>query len=219
MFYDDESLIPHIYPNEYDSVATEFLETYYPDALLSPIPVPILDIAKNGMHLDVQFVNLSEDLDIYGMTVFTDGYVEVYNTDQGVYEARKYKRKTVLIDPAAYKQTNEGCVNNTIAHECVHWYKHRMYYKMQMLQLPRYAKYCKCRVNQLSPNTEEEEILERQAIGIAPRILMPKHSFCEKALSLGIRNSTPSFAQLDSLASFFKVSRQSASIRLRECGI
>ena len=43
MFYDDESLIPHIFPNEYDSVATEFLETYYPDALLSPIPVPILD--------------------------------------------------------------------------------------------------------------------------------------------------------------------------------
>ena len=81
--------------------------------------------------MDVRYVCLSEELDIYGMTIFTDGAVEVYDLDERLYDTRIFKAKTVLIDPEAVKKTNTGCKNNTIAHECVHWYKHRYYYKMQ----------------------------------------------------------------------------------------
>jgi hypothetical protein len=38
------------------------------------------------MGLDVQFVHLSEELDIYGMTIFLDGLVEIYNPEEGLYE-------------------------------------------------------------------------------------------------------------------------------------
>lgn len=172
-------MIPYIPPAEYDTVASEFLTEYYPDALKSPMPVPIEDIARDGLNLDVKYLCITEEMDVYGMTIFSDGIVEIYNMDEGLYEAREFKARTVLIDPEAVKKTNIGCRNNTLAHECVHWYKHRYYYKMQNLSLPRYAKYCQCRIDQVPYASEDENIMESQAVGIAPRILMPKDTFIE----------------------------------------
>jgi len=72
MSYNLNNLMPYIPASDYEKVATEFLETYYPQTLSSPQPVPILDIAKNELKLDVQFICLSEELDIYGMTIFDE---------------------------------------------------------------------------------------------------------------------------------------------------
>lgn len=219
MDYNRHNLIPIISASEYDKIAIEFLEAYYPEALLGPKPVPILDIARDNMGLDVQFVCLSEELDPYGMTIFADGLVEIYNSEEGIYENKFYKRKTVLIDPNAYKKTNEGCVNNTIAHECVHWYKHRMFYRMQNYTLPRQAKYCKCYIGYLPYSTEEEIILENHAIGIAPRILMPKTPFIEMASKFNIEHGKDNRYAISELAKFFDVSKQSVAIRLEECSL
>ncbi len=219
MDYNSRKLVPYIPPAEYDKVAREFLEQFYPDALKNPMPVPIEEIAKTGLGLDVQYICLSEELDIYGMTIFTDGAVEVYDPDEGLYDTKSFKAKTVLIDPEAVKKTNTGCRNNTIAHECVHWYKHRYYYKMQKFSLPRYAKYCKCRVDQLPESTDEENIMESQAIGIAPRILMPKNTFVEAAEHLGVAYGKDNRSAICTLADFFDVSKQSVEIRLEECSL
>ena len=217
MDYNGRKLVPYIPPTEYDNVAYEFLEQFYPDALKNPMPIPIEEIAKKGLGLDIQYVCLSEELDIYGMTIFTEGSVEVYDSDEGLYDTKAFKAKTVLIGPEAVKKTNTGCKNNTIAHECVHWYKHRYYYKMQKLSLPRYAKYCKCHVNNLPVDAEEENIMESQAIGIAPRILMPKNTFVEVAGYLGIAYGKDNRSAISTLADFFGVSKQSVEIRLEEC--
>lgn len=219
MGYNMETLLPYIPSADYDKVATEFLEEYYPEALYNPQPVPILDIARNKIGLDVQFVCLSEELDLYGMTIFDDGMVEFYVPEEGIYETKVFKKKTVLIDPEAVKKTNIGCQNNTIAHECVHWYKHRMYYRMLKFSLPKKAKFCKCSVNNLSYVNDDEEIMEKQAIGIAPRILMPKNSFIEVANKFNIVSEEISWREIADIAKFFDVSKQSVKIRLRECGI
>lgn len=219
MEYNQNTLIPIIPSTEYDAVAEEFLERYYPEALLKPQKVPILDIARDKLKLDVKFIPLSEEQDIYGMTIFADGLVEIYNPDEELYESEFFKRKTVLIDPIAVEKTNMGCRNNTIAHECVHWYKHRLYYKMQQITLPRYAKYCKCRVEQIPYDTEDENIMENHAVGIAPRILMPKKPFLEMARQLDIEFGRDNRNEISLLADFFDVSKQSVTIRLEECGI
>jgi len=219
MEYNQNTLIPIIPATEYDAVAEEFLERYYPEALLKPQKVPILDIARDKLKLDVKFIPLSEEQDIYGMTIFADGLVEIYNPDEELYESEFFKRKTVLIDPIAVEKTNMGCRNNTIAHECVHWYKHRLYYKMQQITLPRYAKYCKCRVEQIPYDTEDENIMENHAVGIAPRILMPKKPFLEMARQLDIEFGRDNRNEISLLADFFDVSKQSVTIRLEECGI
>ena len=99
MDYNGRKLVPYIPPAEYDKVAYEFLEQFYPDALKNPMPVPIEEIARTGLGLDVRYVCLSEELDIYGMTIFTDGAVEVYDLDERLYDTRIFKAKTVLIDP------------------------------------------------------------------------------------------------------------------------
>lgn len=69
--------------------------------------------------LKAQYVCLSEETDIYGATIFTDGALEIYDPEEGLYDTKAFKRKTVLIDPEAVKKTNVGCKHNTLAHECV----------------------------------------------------------------------------------------------------
>lgn len=219
MSYNNRKLIPYIPPSEYDHVAREFLEQYYPEALKKPMPIPIEEIAKNALGIDVQYACLSEEMDIYGVTIFTDGIVEIYDHNEGLYDAKVFKAKTILIDPEAVKRTNTGCLNNTIAHECVHWCKHRYYHKMQRISLPRYAKYCKCHVDQFPESTEDENIMESQANGIAPRILMPKNTFIEVAEHLYKTYGEYNRNVICQLADFFDVSKQSAEIRLRECNL
>lgn len=217
MDYNMSSLIPYIPASEYDKVAEDFWGLYYPEALVKPTPVPIERIAKEGLGLDIQYVCLSEELDIYGMTIFSEGSVDIYDPEEGLYDSKVFKRKTVLIDPEAVKKTNIGCRNNTIAHECVHWYKHRLYFKMQHFTLPRQAKYCKCGVEQLPYATEEENIMESQAVAIAPRILMPKTPFVEAATQLNIGYGKDNWKAICQLADFYDVSKQSVKIRLEEC--
>lgn len=218
MDFNSETLLPYIPPSEYDNVATDFLERYFPGAISKPQKVPILEVARNDVGLDVQFVCLSEESDIYGITIFEDGNVEIYDPEECLYDTKFFKRKTVLIDPEAVKKTNIGCRNNTIAHECVHWFKHRMYYRMQKFTLPKKAKYCKCSINSLNLYNDEEELMEKQAIGIAPWILMPKQSFEEVARSYD-NLSENSWREISEIAEFFDVSKQSVTIRLSECGI
>ncbi len=219
MSYGLSRYVPYIPSSEYDKVAEDFLDEYFPDALRTPQPVPIEKIARESMGLDVRYVCLSEEQDIYGITVFTDGKIEVYDPAVGLYDLQQFKAKTVLIDPEAVKKTNVGCKNNTIAHECVHWYKHRRYYKAQQLVLPRYASICKCHISQLPSATDDEARMEAQAIGIAPRILMPKSTFTEAAEYLGIACGRDNYREIENLADFFNVSKHSVKIRLEECNL
>lgn len=218
MDYNMNNLIPFITPSEYDKVAEEFLGEYCPEALSHPMAVPIEKVAED-MGLNVQYVCLSEELDIYGVTIFTDGTLEVYNPEEGLYDTKFFKKKTVLIDPEAVKKTNAGCKHNTLAHECVHWYKHRLYYKMQKYIMPRMARFCKCSVAELPYATENEKIMESQAIGIAPRILMPKATFIEAASHYDIEYGRENWKAIYGLADLFSVSKQSVIIRLKECNL
>ena len=218
MDYNMNNLIPFIPPSEYDRVAEQFLEEYCPEALKRPMAVPIENIAAD-MGLKVQYVCLSEEADIYGATIFTDGALEIYDPEDGLYDTKVFKRKTDLIDPEAVKKTNVGCKHNTLAHECVHWYKHRLYYKMQKFTAPRMARFCKCSVNQLPYATEDENIMEGQAIGIAPRILMPKATFIEAASQYDIVYGKDNWQAIYGLADLFDVSKQSVMIRLEECNL
>ena len=219
MLSNNNQFIPYIPKSKYDDVAREFLERYYPAALASPCRVPIEKIAEEEVGLNIQYIGLSEELDIYGITIFTDGLVDIYDHDECLYETRAFKAKTVLIDPHAIEKTTIGCKNNTIAHECVHWYKHRYFHMMQTLTLPKYARYCKCRIDQLPSYDEEENIMEAQAVGIAPRILMPQNTFIEAAEELKVSYGKDNRSAISSLAEFFDVSKQSVCIRLKECNL
>lgn len=226
-YIERKSLVPVIPKYKFDDVATEFLEKYCPEALKKPMSVPILDIAKKKMGLRiVADFHLSEDFSVYGQMCFTSGIVPVYIKEDDEYVDIKVKRGTMLIDPDILFERNIGCLNNTIAHECVHWYKHRNYHLYNSgADIDVSASY-KYPVRELDESKQQEwtddDWMEWQANGIAPRILMPAQTF-EAAVN-NICYSTkmvniPRWWLVNKIAEFYNVAKTSADIRMQELGI
>lgn len=225
----DTAFVPvNVYRDSYDEVAADFLKHYGCEQYLStPMAVPIFEIAKKRLNLEIITTQqLSKDFDVLGTIAFNDGYVEVYDpgTESGI--AFGVKRGTVLID---CNIDNEGRENNTMAHECVHWYIHRHYFN----HLHKHAAdsdiafRCPVRISDDDESTHDEERMEKQARGIAPRILMPKEAtklklqelFCKYDYS---SNDTERIITLqkivDEIANFFCVSKISAKYRMVDLG-
>lgn len=221
------SLVPHISKDQFDDVATEFLTEYCPEALTHPMAVPIVTIARKKMGLRiVAEYRLSEDFSIYGQICFNSGLVPVYFKDEDEFCDIKVRRGTILIDPDTLKERNIGCLNNTVAHECVHWYKHRKYHMYNLgagnakgvaFRYPIIE-----RNEALQEQWTDEDWMEWQANGIAPRILMPRQTFqaaIDMILEDSDRDSVPDWWVINKLADFYKVSKQSAEIRIAELNI
>lgn len=226
-------LVPRYAKKDFDSVAIEFLMKYCPIALGTPMPVPIRDIVKKKLGLRILECHLSEDLSVYGQMCFTSGVAEIYDPSNGEYKEIKVRWGTMIIDPDTLEKRNIGCMNNTIAHETVHWWKHRDYHLLQAVLDKRAAKVYKCSMAELDESVQDiwtdEMWMEWQAVNIAPRILMPLQTFggmFEKYLEeskinhLVLRGVVPQAKWVvEKLAEFYAVSRQSARKRLNELGI
>ena len=65
--------------NRLDDYATKFLNAHCKQALTEPMPLPVEQIIDN-MGLNVQEVNLSDNMDIFGCCLLLDGDVDVYDT-------------------------------------------------------------------------------------------------------------------------------------------
>jgi len=227
-----KNLVPYISKNQFDDVATEFLHKYCPEALLSPMPVPIESIARDKMKLTVEHVSITEDFSVYGQIFFTDGIAAIYMKDTDEYVRKEVKKGTVFIDEDVFFLRNMGCVRNTLAHECLHWFKHKLYHNLQNLYRNELAVASRCPTEEKSEafNKEwtEEDWMEWQANGIAPKILMPRDMFRAKAEDLfaespklrivGNREVLINEWIVINIADYFKVSKQSAEIRLKELG-
>jgi len=225
-------LVPHYSKERFDDVATEFLTQYYPEVLESPMPVPIRDIAKKKFGLRILERHLSEDLSTYGQMCFTSGVAEIYDPANEEYKEIKVRWGTMIIDPDTLEKRNIGCLNNTIAHETVHWWKHRDYHLFQAVLDKRAAKVYKCPTIELDESAQDgwtdEMWMEWQAINIAPRILMPVQTFGDmfkeylnesKRNPLVVRRAVPQMKWvIGRLAEFYVVSKQSAEKRLSELG-
>ena len=82
-YVEQKSLVPIIPKSQFDTVATEFLTEYCSEALLNPMPVPIVDIAKKKMGLRIiAEYRLSEDFSIYGKICFTSGKTPIYDREE-----------------------------------------------------------------------------------------------------------------------------------------
>lgn len=227
---DETPLVPVIKKSEFDDVALEFLSEYCPEALETPMPVPIMDIARKKMGLIVcTKYRLSEDFSILGQMCFNSGYVDVYLKETDEYIQLAVRRGTMFIDPDVVELRNQGSFNNTVAHECVHWYKHRNYHLLAHVNDIKKIKKQRCPVAEPDESRKEkwtdEEWMEWQANGIAPRILMPRDMFIQAAGQIREELSdiddsyVLSYTLKNKLADFFQVSKQSAGIRMQELGI
>lgn len=215
--------------NRLDDYASKFLAKYCKAALITPMPLPVDDILKTA-KLTVETASLSKDLDVFGCCLLLDSYVDVYDAEKDEYIPQFYKAGTLLFDPASEWAYGEGCKRNTLIHEMLHWEKDLTYFKILDLKNKRakeqlYPIMCRqSRTNYMPPNgknTKQNEVqwLEWQAHKLAPRILMPKEPFKQKALELLGADVQSCDELVNQLSEFFITSRMSVKIRLLEVGI
>lgn len=225
-----KNIVPIIYGKDLEDEATAFLEQFYPQALITPMAVPIAEIAsKMGLEI-FQGYRISDDFSIFGQICFSAGEVEVYDLFKCNKSTLSVQRGTILIDACTFWERNLGCVNNTIAHEVYHWYKHRMYAAIKHILNGSKVIACRCPSSMTYPSEKgkwtDEQFMEWQANNMAPRILMPIKPFQSKVRELYDNYdyaNTPLKIQViicvaDELAEFYGVSRQSALIRMIETG-
>lgn len=231
--------IPHFKRVDLDDIAEIFVQEYYPEAFHTTTYVDMEVVYERlGLNLELQLLN--EDFEregIFGMCCFTHGRVDVYDPEEEFIDY-EVKPGTVLIDPRSFLDRNEGCYNNTKAHEAVHWVFHRGYFSSRPVDENAPALVA-CRDNKgygdERGDWSNEDFAEWQANNLAPRILMPRGSFqlkteqfkrsiLNKDISLRVlanmviktRAVRPFDWLVAELADFYRVSKQSAKLRLKD---
>jgi len=226
------NLVPIIRKEDFEKEATEFLSKYSLDSLERPSAVPITKIAVEKMGLKVLYHRLTEDFSVFGQMCFGSGKTEIYDNENDEYRLILVEKGTMIIDPDTYELRNLGCLNNTIAHESYHWYKHRAYHILRSTLDNETSVAMRCPVQQTNERFTEkwsdEDWMEWHANNIAPRILMPiqtvklvfdKLYAKSKSIILVANGLTSTIEWVkERMADFYKVSKQSAGIRLKELG-
>lgn len=219
------ALVPVLYHDkgDYEKIATKFLRQTYKKALLEPCWVDPMEIAAN-IGLTVIHHRISEDMSIFGQIYFREDDVKLYGNDDPIH----VMPGTIIVDPDVAFERNIGAYNNTIIHECVHWYLHKKAFALEELFNKNASKII-CLVEGGLEGRSSKDMLqmERQANSIAPRIQMPESSFrnMRSKFLKEVREETGKFdlidviePLIDKLATYFVVSRASAKIRLVELG-
>lgn len=222
-----DSLVPIINKEQLDSVATEFLRRYYPEAISTPMAIEPQKLAER-MDLDVLIREITGDFSIFGQIFFHDTEAELYDSAKDELVRIPVKARTIFVDPKAYFLRNLGSVNNTIVHECVHWDKHRKAFELERLYNSSVSS-IKCQVvgGIIGSNKDATDWMEWQANALAPRIQMPLGSFKTKAFEFikqfrdqlgGVDLIEVIEPVIDAMATFFSVSRIAAKIRMIDVG-
>lgn len=215
--------------DDLEKEAETFLAYYnHRDAIETPQPVQIEYIAKHLMSLDiVTSESLSDDESVQGAIAFYAGVVDVYDWNSKQYIGYKVEFPAIFVDADII---NPGRYNNTLAHECYHWWKHRNYFNYERNYGNRPEFGIRCESIKLTGDSHQLSPVERmewQARNMAPKILMPRTATKKKIESLydeflpdGNIDARPLFTEsvISHLANFFMVSKQSAAIRMRELG-
>lgn len=215
---------------DFEKEAEDFLRKYEcEDAIDTPRRIPIYDIATRLMSLEViQTECLSYDDSVQGAIAFSKGIIDVYDWNTKEYMGYEVSCPSIFVDSDII---NVGRVNNTLAHECFHWWRHRNYfnYKRTHDKSVEFGIRCDKRAHRrddANGQWTDVEKMEWQARTIAPKILMPRSATRKKADELfdkfqketGLSHDAVTEKVVVEVSEFFEVSKQSAAIRLTELG-
>ncbi len=224
-----EELLPVISEGSFEEEAVRFLEKYYPKALKEAVPVPIRQIAESMGLTIIERELFSDGLDTFGVLFLEDGNIQDEKKNMII---RNAKGGMMFIDPRHYYEQTLGTVNEMIAHECFHWYRHRPYHLlMKMLGIrDDLGRVIRCPVDSGHSDTEERNSfnwMEWQANCMVPYILMPAKTAKRKIedmtreyhISFDDSESGSQMEELISeLAKFYGLSKQAAKTRMSELG-
>lgn len=221
----DDELVPILKSEMMEVLAQRILEKY---GLWQPDCWDQVDLNWLAEKFRVGITYVYGLIDgIFGMTVFFDSQVKVYDEGSSRPRMMDIDAGTILIDSnAAY---NMGSMNFTLAHELCHWILHRFAFELLWLQNNGLS-HLDCHVdggviidNPHGMTLKGLKFLELQANSLAPCLIAPKPNVvnCIRRLDNIISELTP--LQYIStcvmwLAKNFGLSREAMRIRALECG-
>ena len=231
MFELHPSYVPYVANQDLDSYAEKMLREFIPELLKCPQTIDIDDFSEFHLGLKVEYRRLTRDGRILGITMFSDGVIQSYNTLTGKLELSPVSTGTVLIDTSLTNGENRTRRRFTLAHECSHWILHRHVFATKKWN----SEYMVSRTSQASSISRKDEEnrrrMERQANYMAAALLMPISTlrmlfreFCQGSgiqprklvRSMGDGGLAHAFVEL--VAERYQVSHIAARIRLETLG-
>jgi hypothetical protein len=222
----DDSLVPYVRREQYEDIATKFLKAAgFDAAITAPIHLDPLKVA-DAFGLTVRRETLSSDGSVFGRIFFCDDKTTIYDGKTGEAKEIEVKGKTIMVDPFANYMKSLGHLDNTIIHECFHWFMHKKAFELERLY-NEHASQIGCLVTGGVQGDARESTtwMERQANAITPRIQMPLTGFKQHVSNLIRKYKGQGMDYLDALepiireiSTFYNVSLTAAKIRLIDAG-
>lgn len=215
----NKKLIPVNFNDFTEEIAEDFLKEFSPENLEAPAPLFINKII-NKMGLEVIEAKLSPS--IKGMITFRDNNIQYVTHDNTTI----INQGTIIVNENLNNYFNAGVLNNTIIHECVHWWLHRKYMESNLLLNSDQSLIVCPSDNELYENNNSDLFnIEMQARILTPLILMPKDTSIMKFEEIlhrnlqGEGNSKQIYEKsLAEFANYFGVTIASAANRLNKLG-
>ncbi len=221
------SFVPIISKDNLESKATEILQALQPQMLATTKKIDIVALL-NTLGLKKIEKCLSKTGNVFGKIYFRDSKTLIFNDRTGCYEEIEVQKGTIVVDPKVFFLGNVGSINNTVVHECVHWYLHKKYFEFLALFNDEISNLTCSKEENYQQNKRGSEkdfsYMEWHANALAPRIMMPYQQYKDKAKELleakGYDGEDIHIIKevIEELAVYFEVSRQAAKIRMIDIG-
>ena len=176
----DQFLLPYVYTAELENMADDFTLFYCTDAIYDGYKFPAEYVLRE-LGIDCHSADLPDNC--FGRMYFKEGKASIYSSYPMIGEVNdsdaKIKPGTILLNRNRFYLGNDGTFRLTIAHELIHWYLHKKYFKLLSI-LDDDAEVLSCEVepNQLddsmTPAQKAHWFAEWQANALAIRIAMPQ---------------------------------------------
>ena len=226
----DQFLLPYIYTADLEEMGDDFNMWYCTDAIRQMYEFPA-EYALQAMELSCYEADLPESC--LGRMYFREDIATTYFKYPYVGEVKSegeiIKPGTILINRERYQNGYGHNIRLTIAHEMVHWYLHKKYFKLLAI-LDNDNSVLSCEVepsqltNEMTPAQRAHWFAEWQANALALRIVMPQSLAVEafsEARAAAIQQ--PHFTTgglvediIDRVASLFDVPRYVVKQRTRQ---
>ncbi len=215
----DEFLVPILSKKDFECIAQEILNRYYPYKSNYPCRINTASIAK-AMGLDIKYTRLSKNGKVKSKLILDKRDTTVYDKD-GKAVKMHIDSPTILVD----ESLEEEEAQNAIIHECVHAYLHNLFYELQSYyrkmvgrKMPEFNDYFYSKTQRSCLKW-----METQANAIPRFIQMPEEQASEVILNFFEKlPGEPDWDDYRELIDFVKwkfgVSRNAAKKRIIELG-
>lgn len=220
----NDYLLPILYNEDYETVAHDMIETYFPEAnRAAGGDVAVVDSEELAKRMGLRVINVRfADKTVMGQLYYNFGKVQLIDNKGEAY-TKDIRPGTILVNQD--NCTSPAVRNSTIGHECCHMYLDRWFFLLQMMTGTNYVPYSSRRKENRKFYHKNSALdwMELQCEKLPAYLLMERDStidYIEECLKQCEWKRTPENIRriIEGLAQRCDVSFQMAKYRMIELG-